>query len=206
MKALRLLREAAVVAYPAPENGPSFARSIVASWLDRGQREIPIPIPMRPEHPPAAVYDDAADRLMAEVERGCDVAVLCQGDPFFYGSFSHLFVRLATRCRVEIVPGVSSLNACAAAAGSPLLAYDETLTVIPATLDDHEFCRRVAQADAAAIVKLGRHLPRVRAMLMRLGRPAARAICRAGEPSERFRPAARPSSIATMQHLISRWR
>src|SRR5437667_2119778 len=91
LKALRLLRAAPVVAYPAPDVGPSFARGIVAEWLDRGQREIAIRFPMRPGPPPDAVYDEAAVQLAALLDRGEDIAFLCQGDPLFYGSFAGIF-------------------------------------------------------------------------------------------------------------------
>ncbi|MGH7059792.1 MAG: precorrin-2 C(20)-methyltransferase [Stellaceae bacterium] len=170
LKTLRLLREAAVIAYPAPEDGESFARSIVAAWLDGTRPEIAIRFPMRPGPPPVAIYDEAAARLAAELDRGHDVALLCQGDPFFYGSFIPIFARLAQRYRTEIVPGVSSLTAAAAAAATPLVSRDEVLSVIPATLDEAELARRLAAAEVAAIVKLGRHLPKVREVLARLGR------------------------------------
>src|SRR5260370_42714115 len=104
-----------------------------------------------------AVYDRAAAELGEHLTAGRDVAILCQGDPFFYGSFMYLFARLAVRFRVEIVPGVSSLTACAAAAGSPLAAREETLAVIPATLHQAALERRLAGVEAAAIIKLGRH-------------------------------------------------
>jgi precorrin-2/cobalt-factor-2 C20-methyltransferase len=169
LKALRLLRAASVVAYPAPEQGDSFARSIVAAWLEPRQREIPIRIPMRPAQPPRAVYDDAASALAIELDRGDDVALLCQGDPFFYGSFIHLWIRLASRFRVEVIPGVCSLVACAAVAARPLVAYDETLTVIPATLEEAELSRGLASADAVVVVKLGRHFAKVRRVLDSLG-------------------------------------
>jgi precorrin-2/cobalt-factor-2 C20-methyltransferase len=169
LKALRLLREAQVIAYAAPEHGDSFARSIVASWIEGHQREIAIRFPMRPGPPPKAIYDDAAAALAADLERGHDVALLCQGDPFFYGSFINVFTRLAGRYRVEVVPGVSSLTASAAAAALPLVSRDETLAVIPATLDEAELARRLGEADATAIVKLGRHVAKVRRVLDRLG-------------------------------------
>src|SRR5438067_8424490 len=127
LKALRLLRAAAVVAYAAPEEGDSFARSIAAEWLDRDQEEIAIRFPMRPSPPPAAIYDAAAARLAAVLDRGDDVAFLCQGDPLFYGSFAGIMTRLAPRHPVTVVPGVSSLTACAAAAGLPLVQRDDTL-------------------------------------------------------------------------------
>ncbi len=170
LKGLRLLRSAAVVAYPAPEHGDSFARAIVAAWLDRGQREIAIRFPMRPGPPPAEIYDDAARAIAAELDAGNDVALLCQGDPLFYGSFIGVFSRLAACYPIEIVPGVSSLTACAAAARTPLATRDEALAVIPATLAEAELTRRLGAAESAAIVKLGRHLAKVRRVLERLGK------------------------------------
>ena len=169
LKALRLLRAVPVVAYPAPENGDSFARSIVAAWIEGHQREIAIRFPMRPGAPPVEIYDAAAAELAAELEDGRDVALLCQGDPLFYGSFINVFNRLAGRYQIEIVPGVSSLTACAAAAAIPLVSGDGTLAVIPATLDEDQIAERLAACGSVAIVKLGRHLPKVRRVLNRLG-------------------------------------
>ncbi len=169
LKALRLLRAAPVVAYPAPEDGESFARTIVAEWLDRGQPEISIRFPMRPGPPPAAIYEAAAAQLAAVMDAGDDIAYLCQGDPLFYGSFAGILTRLAGRYTVTIVPGVSSLTACAAAAAEPLVQRDETLSVIPATLPEDELAARLAQAEFAAIIKLGRHFAKLRRVLARLG-------------------------------------
>lgn len=192
LKALRLIEAAPVVAYPAPDDGESFARLIVAQWLRPNQREIAIRIPMAVERFPAqAVYDRAADEIGAVLASGSNVAILCQGDPFFYGSFMYLFARLADRFPVSIVPGVSSLTACAAAAGSPLAARSETLTVVPATLEAAELERRLAGAEAAAIIKLGRHFEKVRAVLRRLGLESrARYVERASLPNQRILPLA----------------
>lgn len=191
LKALRLIRAVAVVAYPAPEARDSFARTIVAGWLDRGQREIAIRFPMRPGPPPVEIYDKAANTIATELSAGHDVAFLCQGDPLFYGSFISLLPRLADRFAVEIVPGVSSLTACAAAAALPLVASDEVLTVIPAPLAETDLARRLASAEAAAIIKLGRHLSKVKRTLDRLGRlDGALYIERASLPDQRIRPLA----------------
>jgi precorrin-2/cobalt-factor-2 C20-methyltransferase len=169
VKALRLLRAAPAVAYPAPEAGDSFARSIVAEWLNAAQREIRIGFPMRPGPPPHDIYDAAAATIAAELDQGSDVAFLCQGDPFFYGTFAAIYTRLAPRYAVQVVPGVSSVTACAAAAGLPLAQRDETLTVIPATLGEDELERRLAAAEIAAVIKLGRHVGKLRRVLAGLG-------------------------------------
>ncbi len=171
LKALRRLRAAPVVAYPAPETGDSLARQIVAPHLPGGQREIPIRMPMVAARFPAReVYDRAAVEIGRELTAGHDVAVLCEGDPFFYGSFMYLFGRMAERYPVEVIPGVSSLTACAAVLGAPLVARNDVLTVVPATLDEAVLRARLADgAEAAAIVKVGRHLEKVRGLLRDLG-------------------------------------
>src|ERR1700719_5130809 len=189
LKALRLLRAAPVVAYPAPERGNSFARSIVAAWIEGHQREIAIRFPMRPGPPPVEIYDGAAVTLAAELDAGRDVVLLCQGDPLFYGSFINIFTRLAGRYRIEIIPGVSSLTACAAAAAIPLVSGNGTLVVIPATLDEDQIAARLAESDSVAIVKLGRHIAKVRRVLDRLGLlDGAVCIEHATLPTQRVAP------------------
>lgn len=166
LKALRLLRAAPVVAYPAPDVGDSFARSIVAPYLSGGQAEIAIRVPMRVDPGPAqVVYDAAAVEIGAHLEAGRDVAVLCEGDPFFYGSFMYLFGRLAQRHRVEVVPGISSLTACAAAIGLPLAARNDVLTVLPAPLPEAVLRPRLRDADAVAVMKLGQHFRKISQLL-----------------------------------------
>jgi precorrin-2/cobalt-factor-2 C20-methyltransferase len=175
LKALRLLRAAPVIAYPAPETGDSFARTIAAPHLPGGQKEIAIRMPLGDgSFPKADIYDRAARDILAEIHAGRDVAVLCEGDPFFYGSFMYLHARLARECDVTVVPGVSSLMACAAMAGVPLSSRNDSLTVIPAPLPDEALRARLSNGNAAAIVKVGRHLSRVRRVL-----DAAGALSRA---------------------------
>jgi precorrin-2/cobalt-factor-2 C20-methyltransferase len=188
VKALKLLQQAPVIAYPALEDGDSLARAIVAPHLPGGQREIVIRVPMLTDPGPAQrVYDQAALEIGAELDRGRDVVVLCQGDPFFYGSFMYLFGRLAGRHRVEVIPGVSSLTASAAALGAPLAARNDVLTVVPAPLAEAELERHLGAAEAAVIIKIGRHLEKVRRVLARLGRlEEARYIEHASMADERI--------------------
>jgi len=190
LKALRILRAAPVVAYPSLEDGRSFARDVVKHWLAPDKREIPIAIPMTPERAPAqSAYGRASAEIARELDSGRDVAVLCEGDPFFYGSFMYLAGRLAGAFRVEVVPGVSSLMACAAVLGHGLAARDDVLAVIPATLDEAALAARLDGVEAAAIVKLGRHFAKVRAVLMRLGLAGqARYVERASLANQRILP------------------
>ncbi|MGB7432721.1 MAG: precorrin-2 C(20)-methyltransferase, partial [Ahrensia sp.] len=170
LRAARVLSEAKIVAYPAPDSGDSFARSIVETMLRPDQIEIPIIVPMRVARFPAAeVYDAAAKTISNHLDTGEDVCVLCEGDPFFYGSFMYLYDRLASRYRCEIVPGVSSVMAASSALGLPLTSRNDVLTVLPGPLDDDELRRHILSADVTVIMKLGRHLPRIRALVDDMG-------------------------------------
>lgn len=170
LKAHRLLTNASVVAYPAPDSGDSFARSIVAQFMKSEQKEIPIVVPMRVERFPAkSVYDQAAKEIASHLDSGEDVVVLCEGDPFFYGSFMYLFERLAHNYECEVVPGVSSMMASAAAFGRPLAARNDVLTVVPAPLEDDKIKAHLAGSNALCFIKVGRHLERVRELISDAG-------------------------------------
>lgn len=192
LKALRLLQAAPVLAYPAPEEGDSLARAIVAPHLPGGQAEIAIRMPMVAARFPAQeVYDRAAAEIVAHLDGGRDVAALCEGDPFFYGSFMYLFGRVAETHKVEVVPGVSSLTACAAVLGSPLAARNDVLTVVPAPLAANALAQILRDTDAAAIIKVGRHLGKVRKVLRILGLlDRARYVERATLSEQRILPLA----------------
>ncbi|QFT34390.1 Precorrin-2 C(20)-methyltransferase [Labrenzia sp. THAF82] len=170
LKAHRLITSAKVVAYPAPDSGTSFARSIADGLIGNEAREIPIIVPMRVDRFPAKeIYDKASADIAEVLESGLDVVTLCEGDPFFFGSFMYLFERLADRFEVEIVPGVTSLTTCAAQLGRPLTSRNDVLTIIPGPLPDNEIRRKVEEAQAVAIMKVGRHLARLKALLSEMG-------------------------------------
>jgi precorrin-2/cobalt-factor-2 C20-methyltransferase len=170
LKAVRVINESPVIAYVSADGRPSIARRIVAQHLSSGLQEIHITLPMQPAPELArAAYDEGAARIGAELERGRDVAVLCEGDPLLYGSFAQLFERLGARHPTEVVPGVAAFTAAAAAARTSLVSRNGTLALLPATLPSDALADHLARCDAAAILKLGRHLARVREVLAELG-------------------------------------
>ena len=171
LKALRILQAAPVIAYPAPEDGDSLVRAIADPHIPKGRREIVIRTPMRPGSFPAhEVYDRYAMELATHLDRGRDVVVLCEGDPLFYGSFRFLYERLAGRYPSQVVPGVSAPMACAAVAGTPLVSRNDVMTVLPAPLPEERLARRLEGDDAVAVIKVGRHLGKVRRVLEAAGR------------------------------------
>jgi precorrin-2/cobalt-factor-2 C20-methyltransferase len=178
LKALRLLQEAPVVAYPVAKGRASNALGIVEGYLRPAQVRLPLVYPVTTEKLPPPFcyetalrdfYDDSCERVAEHLDAGRDVAAICEGDPFFYGSFMYLHDRLAGRYETVVVPGVCSVVACAAAASTPLMYRNQTLTVLSGVLPAEELAAHLARTEAAAIMKLGGNFPKVCAVLRQHG-------------------------------------
>jgi precorrin-2/cobalt-factor-2 C20-methyltransferase len=204
LRAARLIENAQVIAYPTLAGAESFARAIAADLIRDSAREIVMDVPMSVERQPAQdAYDKGAAEIAAALDAGHDVVCLCEGDPFFYGSFMYLFARLSEDYRVEVVPGVTSITACAARAGMPLAARNERLTVLPGPLPEDELRARIAGAESVVIMKVGRHLPKIRAIIDDLGlTEAAVYVERATLPEEVVLPLAQAPEKAPYFSMI----
>jgi len=178
VKAVRLIQAAPVVAYFAKAGRRGNARKIVDRWLCDTCEELPLYYPVTTEisfDDPryiaqlAGFYEASAEAIAARLLAGQDVALLSEGDPLFYGSFMHLFVRLKERFAVTIVPGVTAMSGCLAAAKTPVTWGDDILTVLPGTLSLALLEGRLNGCNAVAIMKVGRNLAKVRAALAGAG-------------------------------------
>lgn len=178
IKAARLISAAKVIAYFAKAGRDSLARTIAAPYIPTCCEEIPLLYPVTTEIPvmdPAyngaltPFYEDSARRLARVLETGQDIALLCEGDPMLYGSFMHMYERLAPHFHVDVCAGVAGMSGCFAAARQPMTWGDDTLTVMPATLDEESLVSRLNAADAAVIMKLGGNFPKLRRALARTG-------------------------------------
>lgn len=183
LKALRLLQSAPVVGYfvakaKASKGQGGNAFGIIEAHLTEAQRRLPLVYPVTTEklEPPltyedviADFYDTCAVQIAAELDAGRDVAVICEGDPFFYGSYMYLHDRLAERYEAEVVPGVCSMLGCASVLGTPLVYRNQSLSVLSGVLPEEELEQRLRNAEAAVVMKLGRNFDKVRRVLQRLG-------------------------------------
>ena len=198
VKATRVIADAPVVAFFAKAGRRGNARTIVDGWLKPAHVELPLYYPMTTEShfddPPyrealSRFYAESAAAIGAHLAAGRDVALLAEGDPLFYGSFMHLFVRLRERFAVTIVPGVSSICGAWGAAETAMTWGDDSLVILPATLPLEELIRRLLPAEAAVIMKIGRNFARAKHALLKVGM-AERAIYveRATMTGERVMP------------------
>ena len=204
IKAANVLRLVSYIAYPVLEGSKSFSRSVVSSYLSLGVKEIRLIVPMTVARGPALkAYDLSAKKISKILDKGENVACLCEGDPFFYGSFMYIFTRLSKYYEIEVIPGITSLTAGTAVAKLPLLARNEHLTVIPAPLEEKEIRNRILQADAIVIMKVGRHLKKIKSILDELGLSRfSTYIEHATLPSERVYKLIDAPSVAPYFSLI----
>ena len=179
VRADRLVRGARHVAYFRKAGRKGQARAIIDGMLSAGATEHAMEYPVTTEIPLSdpeynrqlsAFYDGWTGRLAALAEAGEDVVVLCEGDPFFYGSFMHLHSRLQGRATVEVVPGITGMSGCWTATGTPITWGDDVLTVLMGTLEEDALVRHMREADALVVMKTGRNLPKVRRALAAVGR------------------------------------
>jgi precorrin-2 C20-methyltransferase/precorrin-3B C17-methyltransferase len=212
VKARRVVEEADVVAYPVARHGRSIARAAAAPYLRADQLELAMTYPVTTEetdHPEGYegalrdFYDESSARVAEQLDAGRDVAVLCEGDPFFYGSYMYLHERLASRYETEVVAGVTAFCAAAAAAGMPLAKRDDVLMVLPGTLAPDALAARLQGSDAAVVMKLGRTFDGVREAARRAG-VAQRGIYveRASGPGQRIAPLAEVEGSVPYMSLV----
>jgi len=184
LKAVRALGEADVVAHFAKRGNNGNARATIGAHLRPDVVELPLLYPVTTEiakeHADyrsqiADFYAQSAEAVAAHLRLGRTVAVLSEGDPLFYGSYMHLHVRLSPHFPTEVIPGVTAMSGCWSQAGLPIVQGDDVLTVLPGTMSEFELTRRLADTDAAVIMKVGRNLPKIRRALEATGR-LARAV------------------------------
>ncbi|WP_323034699.1 precorrin-2 C(20)-methyltransferase [Pararhodobacter sp.] len=200
VRADRLVRGARHVAYFRKGGRQGQARRIVEGMLRADAVEFPMEYPVTTEIPLedpryavalAGFYAKCAAHLRGLAEGGADVVVLCEGDPFFYGSFMHLFTRLKDDVPVQVVPAITGMSAAWTATGAPITWGDDVLTVAPATLSEAELTRRIAETDALVVMKIGQNLPKLKRAIAAAGRmEAAWLVEYAAMPEQRVMPLA----------------
>ena len=195
VRADRLVRGARHVAYFRKSGRRGHARTIVDGMLRDDVVEYPMDYPVTTEivftdprynECLAAFYATCTAHILSLVQGGEDVVVLCEGDPFFYGSFMHLHTRLAGTVPVAVVPGITGMAGAWNATGIPITWGDDVLTIAMATLPEDELVRRIRDTDALVVMKIGRNLPKLRRAVAAAGREdAAWLVEHAAMPGQR---------------------
>ncbi len=212
LKAARLIGAAGVIAYFAKRGGPGQARRIADAHIAPGAEMLRFEYPYTTEIPAgdaryvaalAGFYEASAAAAARWLDAGSDVVLLCEGDPFFYGSAMYVFDRLARRYPTEVVPGVPAMAGCWAAARLPIAHGDDVLTVLPGTMDEAALVAQLTTSDAAVIMKVGSNLGKIRAALAAVGRAGEAVYVERGTmPGGRVAPLAEAGEAAPYFSLI----
>ena len=178
VRADRLLRGARHVAYFRKAGRQGQARRIVNGFLSEDVIEFPMEYPVTTEIPVtdpryndllSEFYRDCAAKLKALSDAGENVVVLCEGDPFFYGSFMHLYTRLQDQSPVRVVPAITGMSGAWTVTGTPITWGDDVLTVLMGTLPEDDLARHMSDTDALVVMKIGRNFAKVRRAINRAG-------------------------------------
>ncbi|MEM7318751.1 MAG: precorrin-2 C(20)-methyltransferase [Pseudomonadota bacterium] len=178
VRADRLLRGARHVAFFRKPGRSGQARKIVNGMIPSDAIEFPMEYPVTTEIPVtdprynellSVFYADCTDHLKALSSHGEDVVVLCEGDPFFYGSFMHLYARLRADTPIKVVPAITGMSGAWTATGDPITWGDDVLTVLMGTLPEEVLVERMTQTDALVVMKIGRNIDKVKRALSAAG-------------------------------------
>lgn len=178
VKSDRVIRAAKHIAYFRKKGRSGQARAIVQGMLRNDVVEYPMEYPVTTElrfdseeyrQLMVDFYAEWTDKLDV-LAKDNEVVVLCEGDPFFYGSFMHLHTRLQGRAEVEVLPAIPGMVGCWNALGDPFTWGDDVLSVLMGTLPETDLIEHMKRADALVVMKTGRNLPIVRRALVATGR------------------------------------
>lgn len=174
LKAADAVARTRVLAVPVKARGAeSFARRIVAERITPDHTVLELVFPMRSD--PEVLrphWERAAVELLAHLDQGHDVAFLCEGDPFTFGTFIYVFrevARLRPHTPIEVIPGVSAYHAAACRSLTPLAAGDDRLCVLPATYGVEVVEAMLERFDTVVLLKVKPVMDQLLDLLARAG-------------------------------------
>ena len=179
VRADKLVREAKHIAFFRKAGRAGHARQIVSTLLSKDVIELAMEYPITTEIPLSdqrysevlsEFYKKYSNKIISLSQTGIDLVILCEGDPFFYGSFMHIYSRVKDKCPVEVGPAITGMSAAWTATDIPITWGDDILTVLMGTLDKTTLENQLQNTNAAIIMKIGRNLPKIKKALERTGR------------------------------------
>ncbi len=207
VKSDRTIRGAKHLAFFRKKGRAGQARTIVKDMLREDVIEYPMEYPVTTElrfdsdeyrQLMVEFYAEWADRL-AELAQDHEVVVLCEGDPFFYGSFMHIYTRVMDHVPVEVVPAITGMSGAWTATGAPITWGDDVLTVLMGTLEEDKLTSHIAATDALVIMKIGTNFEKVirslkaggkfdDAFIVQFATMGKQSVCKLSEMTETVTP------------------
>lgn len=192
LKAVRILGEVDVVfAAASTKNDFSNARDIAAPHLRPHSELVRLGFPMTKDA--AALknaWNENAAQVAACLKKGQNAAFLTLGDPMIYSTFGYLLEEvqaIAPQAPVQIVPGVTSFQAAAAATSTVLVEAGESLVLTSGQADAQRFGKLCRLAENAVVLKAYKNYQQIKDMLRQCGAMRKTLFCsRLGMEGERI--------------------
>jgi precorrin-2/cobalt-factor-2 C20-methyltransferase len=171
VKAFRKLKESAVIAYPKKPRGKrSYAQKIIDAYFAPHEKEwLGLVFPMTKD--PDILekkWNETVDLVWEKLQQGKDVAFVTEGDPLLYSTFIHMMRLMQERhpeVKIEVVPGISSVNGAASRLGLPLADGDEQVAIVPARADHEAMKKALEDNDCVIFIKVAKVLDEMLALL-----------------------------------------
>ena len=174
VRAQRILGEVGVICYTQLDNGaPSYALGVVRALVSNEAEMLVITIPSDDSPVKHETWHESAERIVAKLREGQDVAFITEGDSMLYSEFPHLIEHVRDKqgegLSVEVVPGVPSVMAAAASAGVPLVSQGQRLAILPAVYGIDDLREAITNYDTIVLMEIDHNLMRALVNLESLG-------------------------------------
>jgi len=160
LRAYHLLSQVPVIFVPLKDKqSKSYARSIIANLIKKPEgKVIGLVLPMLRDRVQLTDYwHKATESIWQYLRRGEDCAFVNVGDPLLYGTFIHILETLQKshpEIEVEVIPGISSINAAAARTIVPLASDDEHIAIISGNSEDKVIREALENFDTVVFMKV----------------------------------------------------
>lgn len=162
IKAVRIIKEADVLAVPGEQKEGSVAYRIAKQAINEIDKKeiISIPMPMtKDEKLLEGSHKKGAEEIISYLEKGKTVAFLTLGDPTIYSTYIYLHKRMKeSGYETEIISGIPSFCAVAAKLNQGLVEKNEQLHVIPSSYDIED---TIALSGTKVLMKSGKKISTV---------------------------------------------
>ncbi len=147
IKAVNILKKVeAIYCACSTKNRHSIAYDIASKYIPENTPIKFLPFPMILDRDKAENYwENHAHKVLDDINNGKEIAFLTVGDPLTYSTFGYLMKsikKIAPNTDIEVVPGITSYQAAAAASNTILVEAEEVLTVISG-VKGGEYLRRL---------------------------------------------------------------
>ena len=170
IKSVNILKSAEYIFFFKKKSNNSRALSIVKDIINKDSVQIALEYPVTTEIDSKDseyklkiknFYEESVIKMNNILKKPSNICLLCEGDPFFYGSFIHIFERLKEFFEIEIVPGVTGMSGAWSATKIPMVSGQEVMTVLMGTLSEEKLKFHVKKSDGIVIMKIGSNFKKI---------------------------------------------